>query len=44
MADAMELQEAILVDAHGKVHITAALKKRLEFIDKHVVHVDYDQT
>jgi len=35
-ADAMALQEAMLVDAHGKVHITTALNKRLEFADKHL--------
>jgi len=39
-ADAMALPdgipEAMLVDAQGKVHITAALNKRLEFTDKHL--------
>ncbi len=35
-ADAMALQEAMLVDAQGKVHITAALNKRLKFADKHL--------
>ena len=35
-ADAMALQEVMLVDAHGKVHITTALNKRLEFTNKHL--------
>ncbi len=35
-ANAMALQEAMLVDAQGKVHVTAALNKRLKFADKHL--------
>ena len=31
----MDLPEAMLVDAQGSVHLTAALQKRLEFADKH---------
>jgi thiamine biosynthesis lipoprotein len=32
----MELPEAMLVDAQGGIHLTAALQKRLEFADKAV--------
>ncbi|WP_212786024.1 FAD:protein FMN transferase [Ferrigenium kumadai] len=32
----MELPEAMLVDAQGGIHLTAALQKRLEFADKNV--------
>ena len=30
----MDLSEAMLVDAQGVIHLTAALQKRLEFTDK----------
>ncbi len=33
-AQGMQLPEALLVDAAGMVHLTAALQKRLEFTDK----------
>jgi FAD:protein FMN transferase len=32
----MGLSEAMLVDGQGKIHITAALQKRLEFTDKRI--------
>ncbi len=32
----MELPEAMLVDAEGGIHLTAALQKRLEFADKNI--------
>lgn len=32
----MELPEAMLVDAQGGIHLTAALQKRLEFADKNM--------
>ena len=35
-ATRMGLNEAILVDGQGKIHITAELKKRLEFTDSNV--------
>lgn len=36
-AQRMQLSEAMLVDADGVVHLTAALQKRLEFTDKSTV-------
>lgn len=36
-AQHMQLSEAMLVDADGVVHLTAALQKRLEFTDKSTV-------
>lgn len=36
-AQRMQLAEAMLVDADGVVHLTAALQKRLEFTDKSTV-------
>jgi len=35
-AEQMGLAEAMLVDAQGRVHLTAALQKRLEFSDKYI--------
>ncbi|HUW75640.1 MAG TPA: FAD:protein FMN transferase [Gallionella sp.] len=35
-ATEMGLTEAMLVDGQGKIHITAALRKRLEFTDKSI--------
>lgn len=35
-AQQMDLSEAMLVDAQGVIHLTAALQKRLEFTDKDV--------
>ncbi len=35
-AGQMGLSEAMLVDGQGKIHLTAELKKRLEFTDKNV--------
>lgn len=36
-ADRMGLAEALLIDGGGKVHLTAAMQKRLEFTDKATV-------
>jgi thiamine biosynthesis lipoprotein len=36
-AQQMQVSEALLIDAEGVVHITAALQKRLEFTDKSTV-------
>ncbi len=36
-ANKMQLAEALLIDADGVVHLTAALQKRLEFTDKSTV-------
>jgi thiamine biosynthesis lipoprotein len=36
-ANSMQLAEAMLIDADGVVHLTAALQKRLEFTDKSTV-------
>lgn len=36
-ANKMQLAEAMLIDADGVVHLTAALQKRLEFTDKSTV-------
>ncbi|HEU0187149.1 MAG TPA: FAD:protein FMN transferase [Gallionellaceae bacterium] len=33
-ADTMRLQEALLIDADGVVHLTPAMQKRLEFVSK----------
>jgi thiamine biosynthesis lipoprotein len=33
----MNVDDAMLIDAEGVVHITAALRKRLEFTDKDTV-------
>lgn len=35
-AQQMDLSEAMLVDAQGGIHLTAALQKRLEFADKNI--------
>jgi thiamine biosynthesis lipoprotein len=35
-AQRMQLPEAMLVDAQGGIHLTAALQKRLEFADKDI--------
>jgi len=35
-AQRMQLPEAMLVDAQGGIHLTAALQKRLEFADKNI--------
>ncbi|HEX5364910.1 MAG TPA: FAD:protein FMN transferase [Gallionella sp.] len=35
-AQRMALTEAMLVDAQGNIHLTAALQKRLEFADKNI--------
>jgi thiamine biosynthesis lipoprotein len=36
-AQKMQLSEALLIDAAGTVHLTAAMQKRLEFTDKNMV-------
>lgn len=36
-AQKMQLNEALLIDASGTVHLTTAMQKRLEFTDKNVV-------
>lgn len=36
-ASKMQLEEALLIDAHGVVHLTAAMQKRLEFTDTRTV-------
>ena len=36
-AQKMQLNEALLIDADGTVHLTAAMQKRLEFTDKNVI-------
>ena len=36
-ANRMQLDEALLIDADGVVHLTATLQKRLEFTDKSTV-------
>jgi hypothetical protein len=33
----MQVREALLIDAAGTVHLTAAMQKRLEFTDKSMV-------
>jgi hypothetical protein len=33
----MQLNEALLIDAAGTVHLTAAMQKRLEFSDKSII-------
>jgi thiamine biosynthesis lipoprotein len=33
-AKKMQLEEALLIDAQGVVHLTAAMQKRLKFIDE----------
>ena len=33
-AQKLQLDEALLIDAQGVVHLTAAMQKRLEFTDK----------
>ena len=33
-ADKMQISEALIIDASGTVHLTAAMQKRLEFTDK----------
>jgi FAD:protein FMN transferase len=35
-ATQMNISEAMLVDAQGKIHLTAGLQKRLEFTDKNI--------
>jgi len=37
IAQKMQLREALLIDAAGTVHLTAAMQKRLEFTDKSMV-------
>ncbi|MBU1215647.1 MAG: FAD:protein FMN transferase [Gammaproteobacteria bacterium] len=36
-ASAMDLNDALLIDAAGKIHLTASMQKRLEFTDKQTV-------
>ncbi|MDD5056982.1 MAG: FAD:protein FMN transferase [Sideroxydans sp.] len=36
-ADKMQLEEALLIDADGVVHLTAAMQKRLEFTDSKTI-------
>jgi thiamine biosynthesis lipoprotein len=36
-AKKMQLNEALLIDAAGTVHLTAAMQKRLEFSDKSII-------
>lgn len=36
-AKKMQLEEAMLIDADGVVHLTAAMKKRIEFTDKSII-------
>lgn len=36
-AKKMQLSEALLIDAAGTVHLTAAMQKRLEFTDKSII-------
>jgi thiamine biosynthesis lipoprotein len=35
-AQQMGIDHAMLIDANGKIHITAAMQRRLKFIDQHV--------
>jgi hypothetical protein len=32
----MGIQHAMLIDAQGKIHLTAAMQQRLKFTDKNV--------
>jgi thiamine biosynthesis lipoprotein len=38
-AQNMQLNEALLIDAGGTLHVTAALRKRLELTDKNLIVV-----